>query len=69
MMKRPSPKHTSAFKAKVALAALKGENTLDELAQKFDVHFNQITWKATLLQGAAGVFGHGRDYEKRNMGR
>jgi len=50
--------HSPAFKAKVALAALKGEKTLVELAQQFDVHVNQITqWKAQLLQGAAGVFG------------
>jgi transposase len=42
----------------VALAALKGEKTLAELAQQFDLHVNQITqWKAQLLQGAAAVFG------------
>lgn len=50
--------HTPAFKAKVALAAVKGENTLAELARQFDIHPNQITqWKAQLLDGAAGVFG------------
>jgi transposase-like protein len=60
MTKRPRRNHTPAFKAKVALAALKGEKTLTELAQQFDVHANQITqWKAQLLEGAAGVFGHG----------
>jgi transposase len=58
MSRRPRRNHTSAFKAKVALAALKGEKTLTELAQQFDVHANQITqWKSQLLEGAAGVFG------------
>jgi transposase-like protein len=58
MSKRPRRNHSPAFKAKVALAALKGEKTLAELAQQFDVHPNQITqWKAQLLDGAADVFG------------
>ncbi|BBF92322.1 hypothetical protein BLTE_10070 [Blastochloris tepida] len=58
MPRRPRRNHTPAFKAKVALAAIKGEKTLAELAQAFDVPPNQITaWKAHLLQGAAGVFG------------
>ena len=44
----------------MALAAVKGEKTLAELAQQFDIHPNQITqWKAQLLDGAAGVFGAG----------
>jgi transposase len=60
MTKRARRNHTPAFKAKVALAAIKGEKTLAELAQLFDVHPNQITsWKAQLLDGAAGVFGSG----------
>jgi transposase len=58
MSKRPRRNHSPAFKAKVALAAVKGDKTLAELAQQFDVHPNQITqWKAQLLDGAVGVFG------------
>jgi transposase len=58
MAKRVRRNHSPAFKARVALAAVRGEKTLVELAQQFDVHVNQITqWKAQLLQGAAGVFG------------
>jgi transposase len=58
MSRRPRRNHTPAFKAKVALAAIKGEKTLAELAQQYDVHPNQITtWKSQLLEGAAGVFG------------
>ena len=60
MTKRARWNHSPAFKAKVALAAIKGERTLAELAQLHDVHPNQITaWKAHLLEGAAGVFGSG----------
>jgi transposase len=58
MTKRIRRTHSPAFKAKVALAAIKGEKTLAELAQQFDVHPNQITtWRSQLLEGAAGVFG------------
>ena len=55
MTRRPRRNHTPAFKAKVALAAVKGEKTLAELAQQFDVHPNQITtWKAQLFLGRGG---------------
>ena len=58
MSRRPRRNHTAAFKAKVALAAVKGEKTLAELAEQFDIHPNQITqWKSQLLEGAVGVFG------------
>ena len=60
MTRRARRTHPPGFKAKVALAAIKGEKTLAELAQQFDVHPNQITtWKAQLLEGAAEVFGSG----------
>jgi transposase len=60
MSRRPRRNHTPAFKAKVALAAIRGEMTLAQLAEHFDVHANQITsWKAQLLEGAADVFGPG----------
>ena len=49
MSKRPRRNHTPAFKAKVALAAIKGDRTLAQLAEQFDVHPNQITtWKGSL---------------------
>lgn len=58
LTRRTRRSHSPAFKAKVALAAVKGEKTLAELAQQHDVHPNQITaWKNQLLDGAAGVFG------------
>ncbi len=58
MTRRKRGNHSSAFKAKVALAARKGDQTLAELAEQFDVHPNQIQdWKKRLLDGAEHVFG------------
>src|ERR1700681_4238433 len=60
MNRRPRRNHTPTFKAKVALAALKGDRTLAQLAEQFDVHPNQITsWKAQLEEGPADLFGPG----------
>ena len=58
MTRRPRRNHSADFKAKVALAAFRGERTLSELASQFDVHPNQITqWKTQLLERAGEVFG------------
>ena len=58
MSRRPRRNHSPAFKAKVALAAVKGDRTIAQLAEHFDVHPNQITqWKAQLQESAADVFG------------
>ena len=58
MTKRIRRNHSPAFKAKVALAAIKGERTIAQLADQFDIHVSQITtWKEQLQEGAADVFG------------
>ncbi len=57
-MRRPRRNHSSTFKAKVAIAAVKGDKTLAELAEQYDVHANQITqWKTQLLEKASQAFG------------
>ena len=57
-MQRSRRNHTPAFKAKVAIAAVKGDQTIAELAKRFDVHPNSIVqWKTQLLERAAEAFG------------
>lgn len=61
-MKRPRRNHSATFKAKVALTAIKGELTLAQLAERFDIHANQVSqWKDELLQRAAEVFATAAD--------
>ncbi len=65
MSKRPRRNHGAVFKAKVALEAIKGEQTLVELSERFQVHPNQITeWKKQLLERASEIF----DREKKSEG-
>ena len=60
MSRRPRRNHSPAFKAKVAIAAIKGERTIAQIAEQFDVHPNQVTtWKTQLEGAAADVFDGG----------
>lgn len=64
MARRPRRNHSPEFKAKVAVAAIKGEQTITELAQRFDIHPNQITqWKTQLLDRSADAFDGGQSKE------
>ncbi len=65
MARRPRRNHGATFKAKVALAAIKGDQTLVELAERFQVHANQITeWKKQLLERAEEVFSKDKKTEE-----
>jgi len=56
-MKRTRRNHAAAFKAKVALAALKGDKTLAEIAEQYEVHVNQVAqWRSQLFERASDVF-------------
>jgi transposase-like protein len=66
-MKRPRRNHSAKFKAAVALAAIRGEKTLVELAEQYQIHPNQIgQWRMELLERAAAVFATAA--EKRDAG-
>ena len=65
MSKRPRRNHAPAFKARVALEAIKVEQTIVELSQRYQVHPNQITeWKKQLLEHAAEIFSRDRKPEQ-----
>jgi transposase-like protein len=67
-MRRPRRNHSPAFKARVALEALKGEKTVAELATLHDVHPTQIvSWKQELLGRAAEIFGSGSNGEPQSQ--
>ena len=66
-MKESRRKHSPEFKARVALEALKGEETIAQLASRFEVHPSQVRkWKMEMAEGAAGVFGDDREQMKRD---
>ena len=65
-MKQNRKKHNPSFKARVALEALKGEETMAELANRFELHPGQVRrWKKSLLDGAASVFGDDQTKKKK----
>jgi len=69
-MRRKRRNHSSLFKAKVALEAVKGEKTLAQLAEQFEVHPNQIqTWRRQLLDGAEDIFDKGLTRQKDQDGQ
>jgi transposase-like protein len=65
MTKRPRRNHGAEFKAKVVLEAIKGDKTLVELSERFQVHTNQIAeWKKILLENAPEIFDKGKSSQK-----
>lgn len=69
-MSKKRRNHSPEYKAKVAMAALKGDKTLSELAAQYEVHPTQITqWKQQLRQNAADVFQHGKQGQSKEEGK
>jgi putative transposase len=68
MMENKRRKFNGSFKAKVALAAVKEDRTMGELASEFEVHANQISkWKRQLLDGVPRIFSEGRQEDRRQQ--
>ena len=66
-MSKQRRKHNPALKAKVALEAVKGEDTVAQLVARYEVHSGQIqAWKKTLVEGASGVFGNGKEQKGKS---
>jgi transposase len=66
-MKESRRKHSPAFKAKVAMEAVKGEETIAQLASRFEVHPSQVRkWKREMEEGVAGIFGGDRGQNKKD---
>jgi transposase-like protein len=66
-MRQSRRNHSPSFKAKVALEALREEETTAEIASRYEVHPSQVrTWKRALLEGASGIFGDGQGQQKKN---
>ena len=67
-MENKRRKFSGSFKAKVALAAVRGDRTLAELTSEFGVHANQISkWKRQLLDGLPGIFSEGHREDRRQQ--
>ena len=61
-------KFTPEFKAKVALEALRGDRTVQEIAARYEVHPKQVsTWKRQAMDGLGEVFSHGADQARRDI--
>jgi len=66
-MKQSRRKYNPEFKAKVALAALKDDETIAQLANRFEVHPSQVRkWKREIEEGAAGIFGSDHGQNKKD---
>lgn len=68
-MRRKRRNHSSVFKAKVAVASIKGEKTLAQLSEQFDIHANQIQeWRRRLLDNVEALFGRGAQRKEETEG-